>query len=83
MPHAVGTTLWPALRTASTKPEMPIFSPPIVASMASPSLAPGQAPVRAKSSQVVGWSTKVVLSCMKPPTAMRNAMNAMLRPVCA
>ncbi len=54
MPHAVGTTLWPALRTSSTKPEMPMFNPSIVASMASPSLAPGQAPVRAKSSQVVG-----------------------------
>ena len=37
-------------------------------------MAPGQAPVRAKSSQVVGVSTKVALSCMKPPTAMRNAM---------
>jgi hypothetical protein len=41
-----------------------------VVRIASPSVAPGHGPALTKSSYAVGFATKVLVSCMNPPTAI-------------
>src|SRR3954471_14026460 len=50
--------------------------------MSPPTVTVGQGLARTKSSQPVGWRTKVLVSCMNPPTATRSAISSSLRRRC-
>src|SRR5215468_12289593 len=78
----VGTSSQPHVKAVSMKPASPTLMSRITLSTSLPTAIEGQPPPCTKSSYVALVGAKVLVSCRKPPTAMRVIKGSQVRLVC-
>ena len=70
--HSKGSSVAPLCESASIAPAIEVFVPRNRVNSGSPRVSGVRSPGDTKSASVVGFAWNVLVSCMKPPTAMRR-----------